>query len=318
MKIIKPAMTIFVILYLTTGALAAMKTFTDETAYLDAISAVFKENFDGPEWDGVRTTPSSDNASTVVASNGITWSTAAQISTSQGPSRSGWAVFSSPHTIPDTIKGVSATRLYGVGGWFKTNTPPAKIQLILDENTIVDFSSPIIDTQHAFFGVIRTEGFYGFEFMEVEGTTIEPRLLFGDDFSLALALSASGGNAADDGYLVTPELWTKAVLNVPGNPVTLSWREVGTDTTPSGDRVISGYFYANPTDFAYGSIFNPEVFVKIFIAGNGWANIAFNHVTVDDVRVYSAHHYHGVSDMTGSLTLNNRLMEHQYSGVSLP
>ncbi len=120
-----------------------------------------------------------------------------------------------------------------------------------------------------------------------------------------------------EGYNVTSELWTKAVLEVPGNPVTLVWREVGSDTTPSGDRVVSGYFYADPSDFAYGSVYNPELFVKIYIAGNGWCNIAFNHVTVDDVTVYSAHQYGGAADMTGSVTLISRLAEHQYNGVSL-
>ena len=52
--------------------------------------------------------------------------------------------------------------------------------------------------------------------------------------------------------------------------------------------MVSGYFYADPADFAYGSVYNPEVFVKIYIDPNGWANIAFNHVTVDDVsRLFS-------------------------------
>ena len=124
-------------------------------------------------------------------------------------------------------------------------------------------------------------------------------------------------SAQDGGYNVTSELWTKAVLQVPGNPVTLVWKEVGSDTTPSGDKVVSGYFYADPNDFAYGSIYNPEIFVKIYIAKNGWCNMAFNHVTVDDVMVYSAHNYDGAADKTGSVTLNSRLDEHQYDGVSL-
>ena len=125
------------------------------------------------------------------------------------------------------------------------------------------------------------------------------------------------GIATSGGYFPVSALWTKAVLEVPGSSVTLIWKEVGQDTTPIGDRVISGYFYADPDDFAYGSLYNPEVFVKIYIAASGWCNIAFNHVTVDNVTVYSAHNYSGTPDQTGSATLSNRLVEHQYNGVSL-
>lgn len=45
--------------------------------------------------------------------------------------------------------------------------------------------------------------------------------------------------------------------------------------------------------------------------------MAFNHVTVDDVTVSSAHHYSGAADMDSSATLINRLGEHQYNGVGL-
>lgn len=117
-------------------------------------------------------------------------------------------------------------------------------------------------------------------------------------------------------YNAISDLWVKAVLKLPGSPVTLVWKEVGSDTTPSGDRVVSGYFYADPDDFAYGSVYNPEVFVKIYIASNGWANIAFNHVTVDDVEVYSTNWNPGDYSQTGkqgTITLSQRLEEHQWT-----
>ena len=81
--------------------------------------------------------------------------------------------------------------------------------------------------------------------------------------------------------------------------------------------MVSGYFYASPADFAYGSLYNPEVFVKVYIAANGWANMAFNHVTVDGVDISSAHQYSGLADQTGTAALERRLVEHQYNGVSL-
>jgi hypothetical protein len=121
--------------------------------------------------------------------------------------------------------------------------------------------------------------------------------------------------AEDIGYNVTSELWAKAVLEPATGPVTLVWKQVGADSTPSGATVISGYFYADPADFTYGSQYNPEVFVKIYIAENGWCNMAFNHVTVDNVTVYSAHNYTGTANQAGTLTLANRLAEHGYTGV---
>ena len=122
----------------------------------------------------------------------------------------------------------------------------------------------------------------------------------------------------DGGYSVTADLWAKAVLAVSGSPVPLVWQEVGVDTTPSGDQVISGYFYADPADFAYGSPYNPELFVKIYIAASGWCNMAFNHVTVDPVSIDSAHGYAGAPQQSGSVILENRLLEHRYTGVNGP
>ncbi len=128
---------------------------------------------------------------------------------------------------------------------------------------------------------------------------------------------AGATSAVDGGYALTKDMWAKAVLEVPGAPVPLVWKLVGADITPSGDQVISGYFYADPDDFAYGSVYNPEVFVKVYITTNGWCNIAFNHVTVDPVNVYSAHQYSGSSTHTGSATLSSRLVEHIYTGISI-
>ena len=133
-------------------------------------------------------------------------------------------------------------------------------------------------------------------------------------FSVDQRQGSSTGPDADGGYDITSELWAKAVLDVSGSPVTLVWKLVGADITPSGDQVISGYFYADPDDFAYGSVYNPELFVKIYIATNGWCNMAFNHVTVDDVSVYSMG---GEASQSSTATLNTRLVEHQYSGVAI-
>ena len=121
----------------------------------------------------------------------------------------------------------------------------------------------------------------------------------------------------DGGYNITAELWVKAVLNVPGNSLTLIWQEAGNAITPSGDKVVSGYFYADPNTFAYGNQYNPELFVKIYITTAGWCNIAFNHVTVDPVTIQSAHNYKGVSQKAGTATTTSRILEHQYTNVRI-
>jgi hypothetical protein len=121
----------------------------------------------------------------------------------------------------------------------------------------------------------------------------------------------------DSGYALTSGLWAKAVLQPASGPVTLIWKEVGSDMTPSGDKVVSGYFYADRGDFAYGSEFNPELFVKVYIAKSGWCNIAFNHVTVDNVSISSAFNYAGAAHQFGTATLTSRLVENPYDGVSV-
>ena len=151
--------------------------------------------------------------------------------------------------------------------------------------------------------------------------TMESRLVQHEYTGVAIDTSkqstgGASGSAGGPGYTLGSDLWSKAVLQVEGNPVTLIWKEVGTDTTPSGAKVISGYFYADPAAFAYGSQYNPEVFVKVYIDPSGWTNMAFNHVTVDPVSIGSAHGYAGAADQSGTLTLSGRLLEHVYTGVS--
>ena len=131
-----------------------------------------------------------------------------------------------------------------------------------------------------------------------------------------MCITSIPATAQDGGYNVTSGLWIKAVLQVSGNPVTLVWEEVGSETLENGDTIFGGYFYADPCDFFYGSQSNPEIFIKIYVANNGWANIVFNHVTVDPVAVYSAHNYSESPNQSGTITLSNRLAEHRYTGVA--
>ena len=131
---------------------------------------------------------------------------------------------------------------------------------------------------------------------------------------IMVAFAETTADDSDGGYTVAANLWLKAVFQTPGGAVTLKWYQTGTDTNPSGDTVVSGYFYADPGDFAYGSMYNPEAFVKIYISTGGWANIVFNHVTVDPIDVYSAHGYVGTPQQSATITLDAVKVNHSYTG----
>jgi len=118
---------------------AAPSIFTDESAYVNALSSApndygsFVESFEGPAWDSTRSTGTIINATDQVTNYGITWTSKKQIATSSGASRTGtYGIFPWPHGNPDSLTGRSGYVLYGIGGWLRTNTPPAKIILILD------------------------------------------------------------------------------------------------------------------------------------------------------------------------------------------
>ena len=69
----------------------------------------------------------------------------------------------------------------------------------------------------------------------------------------------------DTGYVVTSDLWIRAVINtVEKGPIEAVWQKGGEETTSRGDRVIWGHFYANPNDVTWGSQNNPDLFVKIW------------------------------------------------------
>ena len=208
--------------------------------------------------------------------------------------------FGNPTYVPATSK----AQVVSMAQMARSHAQPvgSKGEKLVWLNTFNNWAETTTVEPTADIGAKYPAGNYGFDMLEVV------REVFGPETFVS---------GLDGGHNASSELWIKATLQVPGSPVTLIWKEVGADTTPSGDQVISGYFYADPADFAYGSLYNPEVFVKIYIAASGWCNIAFNHVTVDPVTVSSAHQYAGTADLSGSITLDSRLVEQTYTGVSI-
>ncbi len=201
---------VFLLIFLTASAEAAVFVYTDEASYLNDIATlgytIQQESFENDEaWGNVRTTiVGGTQTANSIESLGIMWKSnngTSEITTSNGPARTGnWGFYSLPHGnfltgtdchIPgncgDGFGGTSSKKLYGVGGWVKTNTPFAEIDLAIDGN-IIDFDeNGTIGALYKFFGVIDTSGFTTFEFNELEGTLEDQKLIFSDDFTFAIA-----------------------------------------------------------------------------------------------------------------------------------
>ena len=127
---------------------------------------------------------------------------------------------------------------------------------------------------------------------------------------LSLVISSS---VFAEGYLVTSDLWIKAVINtVEKGPIEAVWQKGGEDTTSRGDTVIWGHFYASPSDVTWGSQKNPDLFVKIWFDVSGRVDVNFFHVSVPDIEVYSDLPDDGTYDQSGTTTMDNRYIRHEY------
>lgn len=190
---------------------AGFQTYTSALGFAAAAQAqghfLLQEGFeDDAVWGGVRTTiVGGPHTAPSVASQGLTWTSnflTGEVTTSDGAARRGsWGFYASPHgsygvgvgcQLPgvcgDGFVGSAAKGMYAVGGWIRTNTPPADLRMIIDGGTVLDFgAASAIGTDHAFFGVLSDTPFHSFEYREVEGTQGELKFIFADDFLFALA-----------------------------------------------------------------------------------------------------------------------------------
>jgi len=97
------------------------------------------------------------------------------------------------------------------------------------------------------------------------------------------------------------------------------WKLGGESTTSRGDIVIWGYFYANPQDVSWGSLNNPESFVKIFVdAATNVTYVNFFHVSVPDIEVYSDFPIGGDYNLKGTTTVSDRYIRHEYQPIYFP
>jgi len=117
----------------------------------------------------------------------------------------------------------------------------------------------------------------------------------------------------ENGYMVTPDLWIRAVIKTEENgDIEGIWKKGGQENTSAGDMVIWGYFYASPDDVDWGSPENPDLFVKIWFDHSGRLDVNFFHVSVPDIEVYSDYRYDGVVNETGVATESKRYVKHYY------
>jgi hypothetical protein len=214
-KFLPAAWRCTLLLALALPAYAEIRVYTDHTSFLADLQSsghlIREEGFeDDAVWGGVRTTVVTGfSTAPIVASQGVAWASnfaAGNITTSEGASRSGnWGIFSYPHgsyatgincmtegACGDGFTGGAALGFYAIGGWIRTNTPYAKVGLILDGSPVDFAGAGTIGTNYEFFGAVSTASFSQFEFRELEGTKEDQKFIFGDDFYLAPVPEPSG------------------------------------------------------------------------------------------------------------------------------
>lgn len=202
---------------------AEIVTYTDESAYLNALALLgyvpVHEGFeDDGAWGAVRTTiPGGQHTAPSVTNLGITWTSSSpnnEITTGPGPAHTGqWGFYSLPHGdyengITDGWRGTASESLVAIGGWVHTNTPFAAVVVFLDGDELnpIDFAGDnVLGGPYRFFGVIDPDGFSVFDFRETEGTIDDQKYIFSDDFTFAFGgvIQDCNDNGQSDGFDVT-------------------------------------------------------------------------------------------------------------------
>lgn len=176
------------------AASAQPVVFTDERAFLAALPALgggtITEGFEGPEWDGVRTSATgSAHTAGAVTSHGVTWTALHAVTTGDSAGSHGWAIFDHVGGDPDGLAATSQNLLYAVGGWFWTNTPVTDLTILVD-GVRVNGATVGIDTVGRFLGVIAPAGFTRFEIRDLESSPLDIRHWFADDFTFSVGAPA--------------------------------------------------------------------------------------------------------------------------------
>jgi hypothetical protein len=219
------------LLWIAGTAPAQVTQYTDEAAYLAALASTFQEGFENDAvWGSVRSSiPLGTNSAPSITSMGITWTSnhpaTNDITTRSSAAKTGnWGIYDPDHGFAEgTLKlcdvefpppecffhdGITGTRepggatLHGVGGWIRASSPFAKINIILDGATTVDFGNIQLGNTFLFFGVIDTNGFNSFEIRETESAVGDPNFIFADDFTFGTGPSPNAALPAINSLLL--------------------------------------------------------------------------------------------------------------------
>lgn len=121
------------------------------------------------------------------------------VTTSEGAARSGqWGFFAYPHFVLGISDGWVLRfdpPVKAVGGYVRTNTPPAELGVFVNGSpTALDFgeNQTVLDGVYRFFGVADPDGISMIEFRDVEAGGDDYHNLFTDDFDFARAPSCPG------------------------------------------------------------------------------------------------------------------------------
>jgi len=200
-----------------------------------------------------------------------------------------------------TIAGGPSEGDYGPATLAKLNAPRG-VTIDRDGNLY------IADTNN--YSVRKVEGVAA----STGGTVVIPPSGGGTTTVAPPPIPVPGGGTLIKGNGTTSDLWIKAIILAEDKgvgPIEAVWKQGGDSKTSRGDRVIWGYFYANPNDVPWGSVQNPDLFVKIWYDYTGRIYVDFFHVSAPKIEVYSA-----IPGMTGASfdvsTKDIRFVEHSY------
>jgi hypothetical protein len=130
---------------------------------------------------------------------------------------------------------------------------------------------------------------------------------------LMLAVSNIAYGLTPAGINVTTDLKIGAVIHSEEKgEIEALWYKGGEDQTARGDKVVWGFFYANPQEVSWGNINNPEVYVKIWFDASGRVDVNFFHVSVPSIEVYSDYTLDNKYDLVSTTTLENRYVRQYY------
>ncbi|MEA2078520.1 MAG: hypothetical protein U9P00_01435 [Pseudomonadota bacterium] len=217
MKAIRPWLIAGMLTVTTIYADAAPVIYTDEAAYIRALSTggygTLHEGFENNVvWADSRSTISNPASTPQVNSQGIIWTSnlaTNDIATGSVGVGGSFGFYSIPHgnpdvewrdsvcDVPDPIpeqcflhdgfvgNSEGAGTLYGVGGWIN-GTLGADVTLFLDA-VEVNFGAASNISSWTFLGVIDTAGFNSFEFREINGTGGQTMYIYADDFTFGVS-----------------------------------------------------------------------------------------------------------------------------------